>query len=75
MKTILKGYIPHGIHKKKGLVFFSTSRQKWVDNIGKLKINDILSTPTVPLEQPQKILKKAIDIGVAKIEITINYEK
>ena len=70
-KYKLDGYVPHGIHKTKGLVYFSTTRQKWVGNIGKLKIDDILSTPTVPIEQPQKILKKARDLGMAKIEINI----
>ena len=76
-KTIIKGYVPHGIHKRRGLVYFSKTRQKWVTNIGKLKIDDILSTPTVPIVNPKKTLKNILnvgdkkDVGVCKIEITI----
>jgi len=75
MKTIIKGYVPHGIHRKRGLVYFSNSRQKWITNIGKLKVDDILSTPTVPIVNPKKTLKNIRivgnkkDVGVAKIEI------
>lgn len=77
--TTIKGYVPHGVHKKKGLVYFSITRQKWFENIGKLKIDDIMSTPTVPIENPKKTLKNIHhdqigkpNVGVAKIKITID---
>jgi hypothetical protein len=80
-ETIIKGYIPYGAHKEKGVVYFSNTRQKWVDKIGEIKIGDILSTPTVPIVNPKKTLKNihhSLDgkpeVGVSKIEITINYE-
>jgi hypothetical protein len=75
--TIIKGYIPHAIHKKKGLVYFSTKRQKWIQYLEDLKIGDILTTPTVPIVNPKKTLKNIVNVGdkkditVAKIKITI----
>ena len=68
---ILKGFVPHGIHRTKGLMYFSRSRQKWVRTIEKLKISDILSTPTVPIKNPNKIMKNIMDVGVSKIKIKI----
>lgn len=75
--TLIKGFIPYGAHKEKGVMYFSNTRQKWVNKIGKIKIGDILSTPTVPIVNPKKTLKNIhhIDgkpeVGVSKIEITI----
>jgi hypothetical protein len=71
--TVIKGYIPVGIRRKQGMSYFSVSRQKWVSDMGKLKISDILSTPTVPLAHPKKTLKNLTkkELDVIKIEITI----
>lgn len=67
----IEGYLPFGINKEKERIYFSSTNQKWVNDIMDIKISDILSTPTVPVVNPNKILKKVIDVGVAKIEICI----
>lgn len=72
MITILKGFIPYGTHKKKGDLYFSTTRQKWVNDVKKLRVSDILSTPTVPVVNPKKTLKNMIEIGVTKIELNVD---
>lgn len=71
MITLLKGFLPYGTHKKKGQLYFSATKQKWVDDVKKLRVSDILSTPTVPIVSPKKTLKNMVEIGVAKIEINV----
>jgi hypothetical protein len=71
MITILKGFIAYGTHKTKGDLYFSPSRQKWVNDVKKLRASDVLSTPTVPIVNPKKTLKKMIEVGVTKVEINV----
>ena len=64
--VVIKGFIPYGIHKKKGELYFSTTKQKWVNKIMKLKMSDILLTPTLPLFD-----NRFDKIGIYNIEINM----
>jgi hypothetical protein len=69
MKTILKGTVPKAIHNRKGLVYFSKTKDKWMVNVSWLKLGDISSTP---VQIPKRHLKNVTDIGVAQITIEID---
>ena len=71
--TVITGFIPYGIHEKKGEMYFSISRQKWKSKIRKLRMSDIMSTPTVPLVYPNKTRRKFNELGVYKIEIIMEF--
>jgi len=66
MTTLLDGTVPRAIHNRKGLTYFSKSRDKWVDSIFKLRIGDISSTP---VQLSEKHLKNVRDVSVARITI------
>lgn len=69
MKTTLKGTVPRAIHNRKGLAYFSNTRGRWVDNILRLRIGDISSTP---VQLSEKQLKNVTDVSVAQITIEID---
>ena len=69
MKTTLKGTVPKAIHNRKGLAYFSKTRGRWVDNVFKLRLGDISSTP---VQLSEKYSKNVRDVGVAQITIVID---
>jgi len=69
MKTTLKGTVPRAIHNRKGLAYFSKTRERWVDNVLRLKLGDISSTP---FQLSEKHLKNVTEVGVAQITIEID---
>ena len=69
MKTTLKGTVPKAIHNRKGLAYFSKTKDKWVAYVLLLKLGDISSTP---VQRPERHLKNVTDVGVAQITIEID---
>lgn len=67
----IEGFLPYGINEKDERLYFSKSSQRWKKDLMEIKISDILSTPTVPVKSPQKILKKVKNVGVVKIKLEI----
>jgi len=69
MKTTLKGTVPKAIHNRKGLAYFSKTKDRWMVNVLWLKLGDISSTP---VQLSEKHLKNVTDVGVAQITIEID---
>ena len=69
MKTILKGTVPRAIHNRKGLAYFSKTRERWMDNVLRLRLGDISSTP---VQISERHLKNVTDVSVAQITIEID---